>query len=81
MVVYKVEYKNGKYILCLLVGECFKLYCCDVLLVNDIIILVIFQIRSFRLKFKFKSVNFVFFVFQIKGESVGVDNVWCYFGD
>ncbi|AWB70686.1 MULTISPECIES: hypothetical protein [Vibrio] len=35
MVVHKAEYKNGKYTLRLLAGECSKLYRCDALLAND----------------------------------------------
>ncbi|BCK17591.1 hypothetical protein ACTJ2Q_000614 [Vibrio cholerae] len=35
MVVHKAEYKNGKYTLRLLAGECSKLYRCDAVLAND----------------------------------------------
>ncbi|MVB87856.1 hypothetical protein D6V25_01785 [Vibrio cholerae] len=42
IVVHKAEYKNGKYTLCLLAGECSKLYRCDALLANDTTTLVTF---------------------------------------
>ncbi|GIA27404.1 hypothetical protein VCSRO18_0013 [Vibrio cholerae] len=42
MVVHKAEYKNGKYTLCLLAGECSKLYRCDAVLANDTTTLVTF---------------------------------------
>lgn len=80
MVVHKAEYKNGKYTLRLLAGECSKLYRCDALLANDTTTLVTFY-TSPRSKPKFKSANFALFVFQTKGESVGADNARRYSGD
>ncbi len=64
MVVHKAEYKNGKYTLRLLAGECSKLYRCDALLANDTTTLAAFYVRSPRGKPKFKSANFALFVFQ-----------------
>lgn len=81
MVVHKAEYKNGKYTLRLLAGECSKLYRCDALLANDTTTLVTFYTRSPRSKPKFKSANFALFVFQTKGECVGTDNARRYSGD
>lgn len=80
MVVHKAEYKNGKYTLRLLAGECSKLYRCDALLANDTTTLVTFR-QEVLDQSLFKSANFRAFVFQTKGESVGADNARRYSGD